>query len=411
MGYIPPDLLNFLYITVLAFLVGLELRAYRYYKGAQKRIHIGSTRTFTFIGMLGYLLFRIDQFYYIAGFVALCVIYAIYYFHKLHEERASIISFLLIALVYSFGPLIERYNIWFPTLVFVLIVFTLNANRSLKPILGKINMEEFETLGKFLLLSAVILPILPHTKLPVIEISPFKIWLVVVIISAISYASYIFQKYIFKKKGFLITGIFGGLYSSTATTVVLAKKSELALGLVNSAIIIATAMMYVRLLIIAAIFNHHVAYSLILPMSLLFLIGLVVSLYMHRKEIKGVEAPIDDRNPLELGTAFVFALLFVLMMLLTHLVVTHYGDAGLKLLSFVIGFTDIDPFVISLLMGKYSITTSQIATAILIASGSNDLLKAIYALIFSKNRAKVAALWLTLLGILTITIALVPIKG
>ncbi|BAF70040.1 MgtC/SapB family protein [Nitratiruptor sp. SB155-2] len=402
MNFVPNELIHLLYVVALSFLVGLELKTYRIDKGIEKRTHIGSTRTFTFIGMLGYLFFKIDFTLYIIGFSTLFGIYAIYYFHKLNEERASIISFLLIALVYSFGPEIERFDIWLPTLVFVLIVFLLNANRSLQFLFGKLNIKEFETLGKFLLLSAVILPILPHTKIPYLNISAFKIWLVVVVISGISYGSYIAQKYIFKQKGYLLTGILGGLYSSTATTVVLAKKSEITVGIVNASIIMATAMMYIRLLLIATIFNLEVAKHLVIPMLGLFTLGSAVALYLHKKEPENNNAPFDDRNPLELGTAFVFAALFILMILLTNFVVHNYGNLGLQFLSFIIGFTDIDPFVLSLLTGKYTITTEHISTAILIASGSNDFLKAIYALVFGKNRPKIAAIWLFILGILTI---------
>jgi uncharacterized membrane protein (DUF4010 family) len=402
MSYLPSDLLHFLYVVALAFLVGLELKTYRLAKNMPQKIHIGSTRTFTFIGILGFIFYKIDFWLYLAGFIALSAIYLVYYLHKLHEERSSILSFLLISLVYSFGPLIEHYNIWMPTLLFVLIVFILNANKSLGYLFSTINPEEFETLGKFLLLSAVILPILPKEPLPYIHISAFKIWLVVVVVSAISYGSYIAQKYVFKNRGYLLTGIFGGLYSSTATTVVLAKKSESLknIRIIESAIVIATSMMYVRLLIIAAIFNLSVALSLALPMLLFAALGAVIAFVLYKKETS--PAPIDDRNPLELGTALLFALLFVAMMVLTDFVTQHFGQSGLKILSFIIGFTDIDPFILSLLMGKYSTNHELIITSILIASGSNDILKSLYALLFSNYRAKLAAFWLFVLGVLTI---------
>jgi len=398
---IPYDLIHFIYIVALSFLVGLELKAYRIAK--VKKSTLGSTRTFTFIGIMGFVFYRIDLYYYLLGYLALSAVYSIYYFHKIKDDRTSIISFLIISLVYSFGPLMEIFNIWMPTLLFVLIVFVLNANRSLKYLFDKINEEEFETLGKFLLLSAVILPLLPHNKIPYLNISAFKIWLVVVIISAISYGSYIAQKYLFRNKGYMITGLLGGLYSSTATTVVLAKKSLFRenVRLIESAIILATAMMYIRLWIIAAIFNFDAALDLLLPMSFLALFGIAVALLLYKKDTSLVSA-IDDRNPLELGTAFLFALLFVVMMVVTNLVIEKYGDTGLKVLSFVIGFTDIDPFILSLLTGKFSVTIKDIVSAVLIAAGSNDILKALYALIFGKGIPKLAAFWVFVIGVFSI---------
>ncbi|BCD68147.1 DUF4010 domain-containing protein [Nitratiruptor sp. YY09-18] len=406
MSFIPQELTHLLYITALSFLVGLELKTYRLDRGIQKEIHFGSTRTFTFIGLLGFLFYKIDFHLYLAGFLTLFGIYIIYYYYKLQEKRASIISFLLIALVYSFGPEMERFNIWLPTLVFVLIVFILNANRSLEFLFEKVNMQEFETLGKFLLLSAVILPILPHNPLPLLHISAFEIWFVVVVISSLSYGSYLAQKYFFRSKGYIITAIFGGLYSSTATTVVLSKKSQSipqsALPLINASLVIATAMMYIRLLVIAAIFNLEVATKIALPFLLFTAFGIAISLFLYKRSDLSLEAPVGDRNPLELGVAFIFAILFVLMILLTQYVTTHYGDVGLKVLSFIIGFTDIDPFILSLLTGKYGVGVDSIAVAIIIAAGSNNLLKAFYAIIFGKGKPKIGAFWLLFLGLVTI---------
>lgn len=412
MSFVPVELLHFLYVVTLGFLVGLELKAYRL--ANTKKNHLGSTRTFTFIGAFGYIAYEIDIYFYIASYIAIVAVYLSYYHYKLLHERTSIISFLLISLVYTFGALIEIFNIWMPTLVYVLIVFVLNANRSLQYLFEQINIEEFETLGKFLLLSAVILPILPDKEIAYLHISPFKIWLVVVVISAISYGSYIAQKYIFKKRGFLLTGILGGLYSSTATTVVLSKKvlaAKESTKLIDAAIIIATAMMYVRLLIIAFIFNIEVALRLLPVMVLFTIVGSFISFTLYKRDESSEDVPIDDRNPLELGTAFLFAFLFVLMMFVTNYVTTNYGGLGLKVLSFIIGFTDIDPFVLSLLTGKYSVSITQIASAILIASGSNNILKAIYALVFGQSIPKLAALWLFLLGIATILSPILYYKG
>ncbi len=403
MNFLPLELLHFLYITTLSFLTGLELKAYRLENN--QNFHIGSTRTFTFIGILGFVFYKINIYLYICGYLSLSAIYLGYYFYKIRFERSSIISFMLISLVYSFGGLIENFNIWMPTLVFVLIIFTLNANKNLKYLFEQINIKEFETLGKFLLLSAVILPILPDKKIEFINISPFRIWFVVVIISTISYGSYIAQKYIFKNRGYLLTGILGGLYSSTATTVVLSKKSKNTnnINLIDSAIIIATAMMYIRIFIIALIFNKEVAYNLLIPIMTLTLFGVLIAFIIYKKDYKKENAPIDDRNPLELQTAFLFAILFIIMIIITNFVIKNYGEIGLKILSFIIGFTDIDPFVLSLLTGKYEVKTFQIASSILIASGSNNILKSTYTLIFGKNKPKLAAFWLLILGVLTIS--------
>ncbi|AZV47502.1 beta-carotene 15,15'-monooxygenase [Nautilia sp. PV-1] len=411
LSFIPQDLIYLIIVTSLSFLIGLELKSYRESKNVQKT-HIGSARTYTFIGIAGFVFFKINLYFYIAGFLSLTLLYAIHYYYKTIHDRTSIVSYLVMSIVYSFGALIEAYNnVWLVAFLFVLVVFILNYKSHTQNFLNEINEKEIETLGKFLLLSAVILPILPDTEIKYINISPFKIWLVVVIISAISYGSYLAQKFIFKNKGYLLTGIFGGLYSSTATTVVLSKKALSIkakgdiLSIINSSIIVATSMMYLRLLVIAVIFNFQVAKAISLPLILFAAAGIVISFALYKKQTAS-NVPIDDRNPLELGTAFVFAFLFVAMMAITHYVTAHFGNVGLKILSFIIGFTDIDPFVLSLMTGKFHITLNAISAAIVIAAGSNNILKAIYALIFSKKIAKTAAIWLFVLGILTIAYGL-----
>ncbi|NPA11119.1 MAG: DUF4010 domain-containing protein [Epsilonproteobacteria bacterium] len=410
-GFIPQDLIYLLIVTTLSFLIGLEIKTYR--QKNEPKSHLGSARTYTFIGMMGFVFYKVSIYFYIAGFFSLALLYAIHYYFKNKNERNSILSYLIMAIVYSFGALIEIYHtIWLVAFIFVLIVFILNYKNFASSILEELDEKEFETLSKFILLSAVILPILPNTPIEALGISPFKIWLVVVIISAISYGSYLAQKFVFKNKGFILTGIFGGIYSSTATTVVLSKKALSIkakgdiLNIINSAIIIATSMMYLRLIVIAFIFNAQVAKHIALPLSLFALIAAVISFKLYKRNSLE-NSPIDDKNPLELGTAFIFAFLFVVMMVITKYVTTHFGNIGLEILSFIIGFTDIDPFVLSLLTGKFHISTQAIASAIIIASGSNNILKAIYALTFSKKIAKTSALWLFILGIATIGYGLI----
>ncbi|MFB1032935.1 MAG: DUF4010 domain-containing protein, partial [Aliarcobacter cryaerophilus] len=109
----------------------------------------------------------------------------------------------------------------------------------------------------------------------------------------------------------------------------------------------------------------------------------------------------EDRNPLELGTAFVFAILFIVTMFITNFVVNNYGTTGLNILSFIIGMTDIDPFILALLTGKYNIDAVAVASAMLIATGSNNILKALYAVWFGKKKAVSSAFWLIILELIT----------
>jgi len=410
-----PDLIHLTVTIVFSFLVGMELRTYReQYHAKEENLYFGTARTYTFIGILGYLFYKLDPSgltVYITVLLGLSLLFAMLYWHKLGEGKSSILPYVVMLSVYTFGPLTERFPLWMPSLLFVLIIFLLNAKQSLHHWGETVNMHEFETLGKMVLLSAVILPLLPNTDtIPYLPISPFKIWLAVVVISGISYGGYLVQKYLFPSKGYFLTGIFGGTYSSTATTVVLARKAKAGGDnpVIDAAIIAATSMMYLRLLIVAGVFNFTVAKTLILPFTTMALAGLLFSFfYLVQKKQHTKHAEFVDKNPLELGTAFLFAGLFVLMMLITHFVISHYGNNGLQVLSFVVGFTDIDPFILSLLTGKYTVAQHELVAAIMIAAGSNNLLKALYAVWFGGIKGGIrSAVWVALLGVATIIWAL-----
>lgn len=411
-----PQLVSFLVVTAFSFLIGLEVKSYRTLRKKTKAENhfFGDVRTYSFIGILGFILYTIDEkqlILYVSGFIVLSLLYAILYYKNLIEGKRSILLFIVMLLVYSFGALVQTEPLWMSALLYVSIIFILNSTEGVEKYIKDINIEEFETLGKMVLLSAVILPLLPDTKsIPYIPLSPFKIWLAVVVISAISYGGYLVQKYFFPSKGYFLTGIFGGSYSSTATTVVLARKAKHLGGLnvIDAAIISATSVMYLRLIIVALLFNFEIGKMLILPFVSLSVIGFIISAFYLKNQKEQKERPdIVDKNPLELKTALIFAFLFVAMMVLTKYVTQDYGKAGLEILSFVVGFTDIDPFVLSILTGKFSVTSIQIVAAIMIAAGSNNLLKAIYAIWFGgvKNSYK-SAIWITILGIITIALGL-----
>jgi len=408
---ISPELIHFIVTTVFSFLIGMEIKTYNLKE--QDRTHkfiFGTARTFTFIGILGYISYTLEPLHftvYAIILLFLSLLFLLLYKENLKEGKQSILLYTVMLCVYAFGPMTVLFPLWMSALLFVLIVFILNANNTFERFSSSINMNEFETMGKMVLLSAVILPLLPNTKIiPYLPISPFKLWLAVVVISGISYGGYLIQKYIFPSKGYFLTGIFGGTYSSTATTVVLARKINKRGSdhVITAAIIAATSMMYLRLIVVAMVFNMKIATTLALPFLLLASAGLLLAfIYLKQGEKSAVSADFVDKNPLELGTAFLFAALFVLMMLLTSFVMHHYGNNGLKLLSFSVGFTDIDPFVLSLLTGKYSVETTQLVSAIMIAAGSNNILKAIYSLWFGGWKGGLqAAIWVGLLGVVTI---------
>ena len=394
-------------VTLAGFLIGLDIKAHRLKKDSASEI--GSVRTYAFISLISYVFAKIGIYFYMMGYIAIVGHFLLFYQNKLKSEKSGILLFLLTSLVYAFGMIILKFDAWFLIVVFIAIIFISNLNKKLKKFYKIFDEREIETLAKVVLLSGVILPLLPRTNIhEYIPVSFFKVWLAVVVVSIFSYVGYILKKYIFKEKGYWLTGILGGIYSSTATTIVLAKKARTSksVNLFVSSIVIATAVMYLRLLGIAFAFNIDIADRLAIPFIVLTIIALLISVYFYYKARRDLHSNLneeEDQNPLELGTAFLFAFMFIFLASLTHIVLSRYGNIGLNILSFIVGLTDIDPFILSILSSKFNVTADSATTAILIAAGSNNILKAIYSYLFSKNKIGViSGAMLVLLGALTI---------
>ena len=406
---------QFVLVAVFAFLTGLEFHEYILLRSKERpevpAFSLGTSRTFTFIAVLGFVLYRLDPRFhlYLAGMLALVVFSALFYRQKLQSGQSGLLQPLVSLLVYTYGPVVSLMPPWFLVLLFVAVVFILGARPFAHRLLHNLQPGEITTLAKFLLLSGVILPLLPNQPVsPLLPATPFKIWLAVVVISSISYVGYILKKYLLKRQGYLVTGLLGGLYSSTATTVVLARKSRpLATPdpALDAGMLAATGVMYLRLLALVLIMNPGLLGQTAPPLLGFTLITLGLAAWIYRRAESDAETTADlgRSNPLELGIALLFAVLFVLMMVVTQQVLAHFGQTGLKVLAFGVGFTDIDPFVLSVLSGHYSAPPVLLASAIVIAAGSNNLLKALYAVSLGgrRNGAR-SALWLALLGIATI---------
>ena len=205
----------------------------------------------------------------------------------------------------------------------------------------------------------------------------------------------------------------GGLYSSTATTVVLARQARAEPERSRQAqagITLATAIMYIRVLVIVGIFNFDLARRLALPLCALSLTAFAIcafQYYFRQPEAKEAVAPAAARNPLELGAAAVFAALFILTSFLSTWVTAQFGITGIYWLAAVIGITDIDPFVLNLAQGgAVGVPAAALAASILIAASSNNLLKAAYAAVFAGRAAGSSVAALILLAGAGVAIAL-----
>ena len=405
---VPVLLKQFVMTTALSFIVGLELHSYR--RANEQDLGFGTTRTFTLLGVLGFVLFLLDDqlWAWLFGLMGLFAFLAIYYVKRSGEGVLSLLSPVLGLLTYSIAPVVIRFPEWFTILMVVTILLMLSAKPGIRRFSDAFREAEMFTFTKFLIMAGVVLPLLPDSQIsPLITVTYYQVWVALLVVSGLSYVSYLAQTYVFKDKGLLLTGLLGGLYSSTATTIVLGRRARQMTPSpqVTQAIILSTAMMYLRLLLLLMVIGHlDAALELTGPFLVLLAASLLAAwlagLMPEAAKVKVDNLPLS--HPLEFKTALVFAVLFVVFSAISTVVIGRYGGEGLQVLSFVVGLTDIDPFVLSLLGGTYPISETQIITAIVTATGSNNLLKAVYALVLGRDRYTLAAAaWLSLLFIVS----------
>lgn len=415
----------FLLTLAVSFLIGIGLR--EYYEGEKKFDTFGTVRTFVFVGMLGFVLYQVPEIgapAYLAGLGALSIFLALYYSNKVQEKKSpGIIGVLIAILTYAIGPITLHRPLWFPLLIAISTLFVLHSKGRIREFTDRLETGEILTACKFIAIAFVVLPLMPAAPdaiggrfgpfFAALPVTPRQIWLAVVITTAISYLGYLLHTYIFPKHGLLITGIVGGIYSSTAAVLVIARKSKAAPEVATEAamaIVMAVSMMYMRLLILVAIFRAQ-SLAAIGPM-LLVLAGLAAlyALWLNRRVTTLVaaepgppETPTPlHQNPLELSAALIFATMFAVVAWATKFAIDAFQDAGLRAMSFAVGFSDITPFVVSVLQGDLGLGDPQVVQALIIASASNNLLKAAYTLgAGSRRAASLAAPALVVLALLS----------
>lgn len=400
LNHIPEEFIKFILVLIFSLLIGLEQR--RHHINESEDQLFGTDRTFTFIGLLAYVLFIADPVNYIPfliGFVLIGLLLGIQYNHKIGQNgKYGLTSTILALLTYCIPIMVFTQPVWLVLSFIVALLLLTELKNNFITLSKKASEEEFITLAIFIAFAGVILPLLPEGNISAqIPISPYQLWLAIVVVSGISYCSYLLKKFIFPDSGIMITGLLGGIYSSTATTVILARKEKQGLAgpQTVSAIMIANGMMYLRILFLAFIFNREIAIQLSLPFIIMFLICFALSKLSARLNVKqhseATEVSMEGsgKNPLEFRTAAIFGVLFIAFALITDFVLKTYGSSGVANLAFVVGITDIDPFLLNLLQQKAGIGQMTIALAILNATNSNNVLKMTYAIsLSSKNIRK-----------------------
>mgnify|MGYP006281820851 FL=1 len=390
--------LELLAALAIGLLIGIE-RGWSGRKEDEGK-RVAGIRTFSLIGLLGGVVALLSQevstWLIIAGFlsVSALVIAAHILDVKKNEDVGTTTAF---SMMLSFALAAwAAYGNQVPAMaVTVIAIFFLGHKPGLHKWLTKVTPEDFFSGVKLLIISVVLLPLLPDKSFgPWEALNPYWTWWMVVLISGLSFLGYVVIQVAGERMGMIVTAIAGGLVSSTAVTLSLARfaREKKTTIIFSGGVLIASSIMFFRVMIEVFIVHAALMRLLWLPL-IIMLLGLLCSLVWiwlrHEKDAQGQEQKIELKNPLQLGMALQFGLLLAVILVLSEAMKEWFGNQGVYILSVISGLMDVDAITLSLSRSSHSGLEAEAAvTGIVLACAANTLFKGlIFAFIagFRKN--------------------------
>lgn len=383
--------------VAIGLLIGLE-RGWKTRDVAEGE-RVAGVRTFTVVGMLGglsaLLVLITSAVTMAAALIGMGVLLGLNHWAALQRDKdigsttvlASLATFALGALA-GFGELAPAGA------AAVVLVAILGVKQQLHGFVARISEAELMAVIQLLAISVVLLPILPDKGYgPFGALNPYRIWWMVVLIAGLSFVGYAAVKIVGSRRGMMLTGLLGGLASSTATTVNMARLSRRAetpeaSALLAASAVTANATMFPRVLLIVAVVAPELVRALAWPLGLATVgaaVGVLLLLWATGPVARA--EGLQPRNPFELRLALQFALLLAAVMFLAKALKAWVGDAGLYVLSVVSGLSDVDAITLSLgsMASSAEIEQTIAVIGVALAVAANTLVKPALVIILGRS--------------------------
>jgi uncharacterized membrane protein (DUF4010 family) len=383
---------NSILSLVLGFLIGLQREMHTIY--AHKVQDFGGARTFSMIALFGYLSgwsnAFFPYFFLIASVLMGILLIAAYIINSFSisekgatTEFAALVTFVIGGILTSAEPI-------FAVFTAIIVLFILNIKDAVQEYEQTITKKDLSAAILFMIMTFVILPILPDKAVdPMGLINLYRIWFMVVLVAGISFFGYIAIRILGSTHGIVVAGLFGGLVSSTAVAMSMARRvhengfltKNLALG-----IALASSMMLIRVGIEMWVINPDITRLFIIPIvaGSLAGYGYIAMLYFTSKREK-ISQNIEFKNPFDLKEALAMGLVFGVTLALITLSNRYVGDMGVYTVALVSGIADVDAIVLSLSsLAKNGLDPLTAQYGIIIAIITNSLAKAALVLFFGK---------------------------
>ncbi len=388
-GTLPGQLHAFFdFESLIAFGIALGLGLLIGLQRERTADRLGGIRTYPLIAIFGALAARLSELHDIpwlvpAGLLCMTILVLLGNVERMRGEQESTgitteVSALLMYLLGAFLVLGEM-------MVAVALGATIAVLLHLKPTLHKfakrLPEQDLHAIIQFALISLIILPVLPNRTFgPYDVLNPFKIWLLVVLIVGIGLGGYGVYKLVGTRAGTLLSGLIGGLISSTATTVSYARRAKINRGISELAalvILIASTTLFVRMFVEISVVAPRILSKVAAPLALLLIIHLVICTLAYRSVGQHEKSMPEQSNPAELTPALIFGALYALITIAIAAAKEYFGSRGIYVVALISGFTDVDAITLSTanLAGAGTIEVSTAWRAMVIATLANMIFK------------------------------------
>ncbi|MGZ8158973.1 MAG: MgtC/SapB family protein [Methylobacter sp.] len=382
---------NFKLITI-ALAIGLLIGLERGWRGRylDNGMRVAGLRTYGLISLLGgiwgILARQLNPLLIGFAFLGLTLILLVAYSKSLDKfADFSITSLIASLMTFVLGTLTVFGHITLSCATAVVITSLLGFKPLLHSWIKNLEQQELNATLQLLLISVVILPILPDRDYGAwAQLNPYHIWWMVVLIAGISYLGYFAIRIVGDRHGPVLTGIFGGLVSSTAVTLNLSRLSKQYPDLTNAlaaGILTACATMFARTLLLTFIMNQILFWRLLSSLLIMSIFTYLIAFLLWQKSRDFKNQAIKLENPFQLGMALKFGAILVVIMLLSKLLQVYFGDVGSYFLAAASGLADVDPITLSMsrMSSKATLDASVASMAIFIAVSVNSCVKSIFS--------------------------------
>jgi len=345
----------------LAFVIGILVGLQREYAGqrAEQGLFAGA-RTLALIGIAGCASALLSDlagtpWVLIAASLVVAALIGIAYFVSASRGDIGLTTEIAAFLVFLIGALCYWGTLEIAAALGVGVAVLLSLKIGVRHFVGRLSEDDVLATLKFAVITAIVLPLLPNRTFgsaPWDVLNPHNIWLMVVFISGISFVGYVLIKLVGSRRGVGLTGLLGGLVSSTAVTLSFTQRSRSHASLARPfalAITVAWTMMFARVLVEAAVLNPKLLASLWLPIGGAGVVGLCYcGFLLFSTGDSGTGDDVELKAPFELGPALRFALAYAAILVVSRGAQMLLGDAGVYVSATVSGIADVDAITLSL---------------------------------------------------------------